>query len=322
MKEVTYFICGSVAYDTILVFQDHFKYHILPDQIHALNVSFTVPELKRNFGGCGGNVAYNLSLLGQSPYLVATVGQDHSPYTLRLNEQGIKTELICCLPDTMTAQAFITTDLDDNQITAFHPGAMARAHENRADFQRIAFQRAIGIVSPDGREGMLSNATQLFETKIPFIFDPGQALTLLNKEDIIVMLNQASYGILNAYEANLLVNKLGLSLEEIAQKLTCLIVTNGSQGCVIYEKTAQHSVPAMDLKGNPVVDPTGCGDAFRAGFLFGLGQDWSILNSVSLGCVMGAIKISSHGGQTHCPSKDLIADCLKQAYGINWVDGF
>ena len=303
-------ICGSLAFDSIMVFQDHFKHHILPDKIHMLNVSFLVPEMRREYGGCAGNIAYNLKLLGGEPVIMATVGDDFGAYAERLDAQGISREAIRHMPGSYTAQAFITTDLADNQITAFHPGAMNYSHENDAGQARDI---GLGIVSPDGRDGMLNHCRQFHAAGIPFVFDPGQGMPLFSGEELLEMVELADYLTLNDYEAELLQARTGLSLDALAAKVKCLVVTRGEAGSHFYVDGRKIEIAVV--AASQVLDPTGCGDAFRAGLLFGIAQklDWETTGQ--LASVMGAIKIESRGGQNHQPTRDDIAARLKQAFG-------
>ncbi len=258
-------ICGSVAYDTILVFPDRFKEHILPDKIHILNVAFLVPEMRREYGGCAANIAYSLRLLGDRGLPMATAGHDFGPYRERLRALGISLEHIKVIDDAFTAQAFITTDLDDNQMTAFHPGAMQYAHLNRvADAGKVA----LGIVAPDGRQAMIEHAAQFASAGIPFIFDPGQGLPMFSGPELKTFIEQAAWVAVNDYEWGLLEQKTGLSAPEVAARVKALIVTRGSEGSVIYTAGRTLAVPCVRAKA--LIDPTGCGDAYRAGLIHGL----------------------------------------------------
>jgi len=291
---VSVLICGSMAFDTIMVFHDRFANHILPDKVHILNVSFHVPELRREFGGCAGNIAYNLKLLGGEPLPMATVGRDFGPYADWMDRHGVPRTHLRVIEQTYTAQAFITTDLDDNQITAFHPGAMDFAHETHVG---EAGDVEIGIVSPDGREGMLQHAAEFRDAGIPFIFDPGQGLPLFSGEELRRFIDQATWVCVNDYEAELLQERTGWSAEAIVQRVEALIVTRGARGSVIHLPGRRIDVPAAPVR--EAVDPTGCGDAFRAGLLYGLvrGLDWETTGRVA--ALMGAIKIEQHGTQNH-----------------------
>jgi adenosine kinase len=287
-------ICGSFAYDTIMVFQDQFKNHILPDKVHILNVAFYVPEMRREFGGCAGNIAYNLSLLGGDPVPMGTVGTDFGPYAEWMDYQGITRSHVLQVENSYTAQAFITTDMDDNQITAFHPGAMDASHLNRiTDAQGIA----LGIVSPDGRQGMLEHAAQFVEAGIPFIFDPGQGLPMFGGEELKHFIDQASWVCVNDYESQLLQERTGLSPHEIAERVEALIVTLGGDGAHIYTDSQRLDIPAAPVTA--MNDPTGCGDAFRAGLLYGLMNDLDWTTTGRIAALMGAIKIEHHGTQNH-----------------------
>ena len=287
-------ICGSLAFDTIMVFGDRFARHILPDKIHMLNVSFLVPQLRREFGGCAGNIAYNLSLLGDVAYPMATVGRDFGPYREWMARAGVSADHVRVIDAELTAQAFITTDLDDNQITAFHPGAMQHAHENRVT---DASDIAIGIVAPDGREGMIQHAAQFAAARIPFIFDPGQGLPMFSGEELARFVGQATWVTVNDYEWQLLQQKTGWNVRELTQRVAALIVTRGAAGSVIYTRDGELAIPSA--KAAAVVDPTGCGDAYRAGLIHGLlhGLDWPSTGHIA--SLMGAIKIESRGTQNH-----------------------
>jgi adenosine kinase len=288
-------ICGSVAYDTILQFPDRFKAHILPDKIHILNVSFLVPEMRREFGGCAANIAYNLTLLGDRGVPMATAGHDFGPYRDRLLAQGIDVDHIRVVDGTFTAQAFITTDLDDNQITAFHPGAMQHAHLNRVSDAGPGI--ALGLVAPDGRQAMIDHAAQFAAANIPFMFDPGQGMPMFGGEDLKTFIAQARWVAVNDYEWGLLQQKTGLTVSDVTAQVEALVVTRGAEGSVIYTKDRTLQVPSA--RPNAVVDPTGCGDAYRAGLIHGLlrGLDWETTGRIA--SLMGAIKVESRGPQNH-----------------------
>jgi adenosine kinase len=298
-------ICGSLAFDTIMVFGDRFANHILPDKIHILNVSFLVPQLRREFGGCAGNIAYNLKLLGDVGLPMATVGRDFAPYREWLARSGVPTDHVRVIDGELTAQAFITTDLADNQITAFHPGAMQHAHLNRVSEARDI---AIGIVAPDGREGMIAHAAQFAAAGIPFIFDPGQQLPTFEAAELQRLLSQARWVTVNDYEWQLLQQRSRWSVSEITQHVEALIVTRGAAGSNIYTRAAQIAIPCAPARA--VVDPTGCGDAYRAGVLHGLlhGLDWRTTGHIA--SLMGAIKIESRGTQNHRFTADEFAQRL------------
>jgi adenosine kinase len=287
-------ICGSLAFDTIMVFRDRFAHHILPDKIHRLNVSFLVPQLRREYGGCAGNIAYNLRLLGDLGYPMATVGRDFAPYKEWLERTGVPTDHVRVIEEELTAQAFITTDLDDNQITAFHPGAMQQAHLNRVSDARDI---SLGIVAPDAREGMIEHAAQFAAARIPFIFDPGQGLPILSGEELSGMLSQATWVTVNDYEWELLQQKTGLGARELTQRVSALIVTRGAAGSVIHTRDGDLAIPCAPAR--EIVDPTGCGDAYRAGLMHGLlhGLEWAVTGRIA--SLMGAIKIESRGTQNH-----------------------
>lgn len=307
---MTTLICGSLAYDTIMVFGDRFKNHILPEQIHILNVAFLVPDMRREFGGCAGNIAYNLKLLGGSPLIMATVGEDSAPYQQRLKNLALNTQHVREVPNSFTAQAFITTDLDDNQITAFHPGAMTYSHQNKVS---DALGVQLGIVAPDGRDGMLQHAKEFHAAKIPFIFDPGQGLPMFGKEDLLNFMQLADYCTVNDYEAKLLADRTGCTLEQLATQVKALIVTLGAEGSLIYTAERCISIPAAPPLA--VVDPTGCGDAYRAGLLYGIGQGWAWEKAGRLASLMGAIKIAHRGGQNHAPTMSEITSRYQLAFG-------
>ena len=303
-------ICGSLAYDTIMVFPDQFKNHILPDKVHILNVSFLVPRMRREFGGCAGNIAYNLKLLGGDPVPMATVGQDFGPYRAWFEELEIRLDRVKVIDELFTPQAFITTDHDNNQITAFHPGAMMRSYENHVrDVPGVDF----GIVSPDGREGMLQNADEFAAAGIPFIFDPGQAMPLFNGAELREFIEQADYVTVNDYESNLLVERTGWSEAEIAGKVKAYIATRGPKGAVIYADGRTYDVPPAHERR--VTDPTGCGDAFRAGLIFGIerGCDWMTIGRI--GNLMGALKVEHPGTQNQRFDYDEFAEQFKQQFG-------
>ncbi len=305
-------ICGSVAYDTIMVFHDRFKNHILPDKVHLLNVSFLVPDMRKEYGGCAGNIAYNLKLLGGDPLPMATVGRDFDPYGDWMQQQGIDTRHIKVLDNTYTAQAFITTDQDDNQITAFHPGAMSFAHENRID---EADKIRIGIVAPDGRDGMVEHAEQFAEAGIPFIFDPGQGLPMFNGDDLMRFVEQATWVAANDYEAQLIEERTGKSPHEIAEHVEAFVVTRGGKGSFIYTAGHRHEIPAAPVRG--IDDPTGCGDAYRAGLIHGLTNDMDWETTGRVASLMGAIKVEQHGTQNHRFSEDEFKSRFHEAFGYH-----
>lgn len=303
-------ICGSIAYDTIMVFEDRFKRHILPDKIHVLNVAFLVPEMRREFGGCAANIAYNLQMLGGQPLMMATIGDDFQPYTYRLEKLGLEQTHIRHVEDTFTAQAFITTDLDDNQITAFHPGAMNFSHLNSV---REAADVNLGIIAPDGREGMLVHAQEFHETGIPFMFDPGQGLPMFSSEELLDFVNKADFIAVNDYEAQLLQSRTGCTLEELAGRVRALIETKGAEGSIIYADGHQFRIPAV--RPRKIIDPTGCGDAYRAGLLYGIAHELDWQTTGQLASLMGALKIAYRGGQNHRYERDEIGQLYFEAFG-------
>jgi adenosine kinase len=291
---MTALICGSMAYDTVMVFSGRFREQILPDKIHVLNVSFLVPSLKRNFGGCAGNIAYNLKLLGGDGAPMATVGSDFGPYARWLDQCGIDGRWLTTLEDEYTAQAFITTDLDDNQITAFHPGAMNRSHVNTVPTDAGI---TLGVIAPDGREGMLRHAEQFAAAGIPILFDPGQGLPMFDGDELLAFVRKARWVAVNDYEGTMLSERTGLSHAELARGLDALIVTRGARGSVIH--TGDREIVIPPARPTAVVDPTGCGDAYRAGLIYGLMQrrDWETTGRIA--SLMGAIKIAHAGPQQH-----------------------
>ena len=304
-------ICGSIAFDNIMVFHDRFKNHILPEQIHILNVAFLVPEMRREFGGCAGNIAYNLKLLDGDPLIMATVGDDADPYLVRLDDLGLSRAHVRRIAGSFTAQAFITTDLDDNQITAFHPGAMTYSHLNRVTDAQDA---TLGIVAPDGRDGMLQHAQDLAAAGVPFVFDPGQGLPMFSGEELLGFMRLANYACFNDYEAKLLCDRTGRSLEQLATEVQALIVTLGGAGSRILADGRCHEIPCVQAD---VVDPTGCGDAYRSGLLYGIAAGWDWEKVGRLAAVMGAIKIAHRGGQNHRPGRADISDLFAKAFGTN-----
>jgi len=287
-------ICGSLAFDTIMTFEGRFAEQIMPEQLHILNVSFLVPGLRREYGGCAGNIAYSLTQLGGAALPMATVGNDGLDYVAHLRNKGISTEFIRELTDTYTAQAMIMTDRDNNQITAFHPGAMSQAHLSeitaRSDIQ-------LGIISPDGRDAMLQHAAQFKAAGIPFMFDPGQGLPMFNGEELTHFVEQASWVTVNDYEGRMLSERTGLDSSEISRRVEGLVVTLGAQGCEVWVDGQMTHVPPV--KATQLVDPTGCGDAFRGALLFGLERGWSLVQCCELGNRVGAHKIATPGCQNY-----------------------
>jgi adenosine kinase len=305
-------ICGSFAYDTIMVFQDQFKNHILPDQVHILNVSFLVPNMRREFGGCAGNIAYNLNLLGGDGRPMGTVGTDFDPYAEWMDQCGVDRSCVKAVDKTYTAQAYITTDQDDNQITAFHPGAMNYSHENKVV---DAPGTTIGLVSPDGRQGMIDHARQFAEADIPFIFDPGQGMPMFGSEDLLSFAEQATWLAFNDYEAKLMSEKSGKSMEQLAEMCKAVIVTRGGEGSLIYTKEKVYEIPNAPV--DDLKDPTGCGDAYRAGLLYGLmrDMDWEMTGRIA--SLMGAIKIEHAGTQNHKFTAHEFDQRFHAAFGIS-----
>ena len=299
-----------MAYDTIMVFHDRFRQHILPDQLHILNVSFLVPDMRREFGGCAGNIAYSLKLLGGKPMIMATVGQDFPPYAEHLDRLSLARAHVTEVAGTFTAQAFITTDLDDNQITAFHPGAMMQSHRNRvADARDVS----LGIVSPDGRDGMLQHAAQFHEAGIPFVFDPGQGLPMFSGDEVMAFIHQADYVTVNDYEARLVEEKTGRSVEALSRLVKAFVVTQGAAGSTVWTDGKATAIPSVTPEA--VVDPTGCGDAYRGGLLYGIanGLDWELTGR--LASLIGSIKITCRGAQNYSFTRDEIDTRFHEAFG-------
>lgn len=306
-------ICGSFAYDTIMVFHDHFKNHILPEQVHILNVSFLVPDMRREFGGCAGNIAYNLKLLGGEGAPMGTVGTDFTPYADWMDRQGISREYLRIIDGEYTAQAYITTDQDDNQITAFHPGAMNHSHLNKvSDTAGVT----LGLLSPDGRQGMIEHAEQFAEAGIPFIFDPGQGMPMFDGEDLLRFAEQASWLAFNDYEAKLMQERTGKTIEALAGQVQAIIVTRGGEGSSIFTDGREIEIPSA--KAASLEDPTGCGDAYRAGLLYGLqnGMDWETTGRIA--SLMGAIKIEHAGTQNHRFTLDEFKARFNESFGYSF----
>ena len=308
-------ICGSLAFDTIMVFPDRFARHILPEQAHVLSVSFQISDMRREWGGCAGNIAYNLQALRGEPVVMGMLGSDGGAYRDRLQDSGIAIDGVRVVDDVYTAQAFIITDLDDNQITAFHPGAMNRSHENRVDDMRDI---GLGIVSPDGKEGMQQHAAQFAARRIPFVFDPGQGLPLFDGDELKQMIEYATYLTVNDYEAKLLTERTGWSIAEIAERVDALVVTLGGEGSIIHADGATYPIEAA--APTAIVDPTGCGDAYRAGLLYGIARHLDWQTTGNLASVMGAIKIASRGGQNHAIDPGIVAERYRAAFGdLPWT---
>lgn len=311
MKRVL--ICGSLAFDNIMVFEDAFENHILPEQIHKLNIAFMVPTLNKVFGGVAGNIAYNLKMIGGEPIPMGTVGSDFDIYHQRLQDLGISTEAIVVKPEHFTPQAYITTDMKNNQITAFHPGAMNCSAENHvANYPDIS----IGIVGPDGREGMLQHASEFSEQGIPFIFDPGQAILLFDGDDFRNFINQATWMAVNDYEYEMVCERTGMQAKEIAEHLDALIITRGDKGSEIYTDGTMYHIPVV--KAEQVIDPTGCGDAYRAGLLYGLTQGFDYQTTGRIASLLGSIKIATAGTQNHQISQTEFQQRFKEEFGYSY----
>ncbi len=310
MKKIL--VTGSIAYDTIMVFPDRFRNHLLADQLHILNVCFLTPQMRREYGGTAGNIAYNLKLLGEAPMVLATVGEDIQPYLKRFAELGIGTSHLKQIAGQFTAQAFITTDLDDNQITAFHPGAMNHAHETHITRELGA---GIATVAPDGKEGMQQHARECAAAGIPFVFDPGQGLPMFNGAELEEFVRLADYIAVNDYEGKMLEERTGRKLEAIARDVDALICTLGSKGSLIYAGGKRHEIPLVPAEA--VVDPTGCGDAYRAAILYGIAHGWDWPSTGKLGAILGALKIAQRGAQNHTTSREDVEMRFRKAFGYS-----
>jgi adenosine kinase len=306
-------ICGSLAFDKIMQYHGRFAETLLADQLHRVNVSFLVPTLRTEYGGCSANIAYNLKLLGGEPLIMATLGQDGADYLERLRNFGIKTRAIKTIQDAYTAQCFVTADQDNNQINAFHPGAMQFSHENNVADQGPL---RVAIIAPDGRDGMLKHARDCAAQGVPFMFDPGQQLPMFSGEELLTFIEQATYLATNDYEFEMVMDRTGLSLEEIAARLDALIVTRGEKGSEIYAGGERHDIPAVPASA--VVDPTGCGDAYRAGLLYGIAQGYDWPTTGRLASLLGSIKIAHQGGQNHSFTPAEIANKFEAAFGYRF----
>lgn len=308
---MTAIICGSLAYDSIMVFEGRFGDEILPDKTHQLSVSFLVPDMRKEFGGCAANIAYALKQLGGDGKAMGTVGEDFGPYRQRFDDLGLDTRLLKTVPGTFTAQAFITTDLDDNQIIAFHPGAMNHSHE-----QTVPADASLGIVAPDGRDGMIQHAQQFADAGVPFLFDPGQGLPMFGGDDLKQFIALATHVAVNDYEAAMLADRTGWTLAQIAEHVDALIVTRGAKGSEIYTGGSKLDIPAATP--DAVVDPTGCGDAYRGGLLYGLQQGFDWQTTGQIASLMGAIKIAVRGPQNYQIDKADFAQRYRAAFGTEW----
>ncbi len=302
-------ICGSFAYDNIMIFPDKFKSHILPDKVHMLNVCFMVPDIRREFGGCAGNIAFNLKLLEGNAVPMGTVGKDFDPYRYWMQKNNIDQTYLKIIEESFTAQAFIITDIDDNQITAFHPGAMYFSHQNKVSYTK---EIDIGIISPDGRDGMIQHASQFAEADIPFIFDPGQGLAMFESEDLKTFLNQATWVTVNDYEWQMMQDRTDIILRDVLESVNALIVTKGGEGSLIYTKEKCYEIPVATP--SKLEDPTGCGDAYRAGLLYGLMNDMDWETTGRIASLMGAIKIENHGTQNHFFTTEEFKVRFKEAF--------
>ncbi|QOL51368.1 carbohydrate kinase family protein [Massilia litorea] len=306
-------ICGSLAFDKIMQYHGRFAETLLADQLHRVNVSFLVPTLRTEYGGCSANIAYNLKLLGGEPLIMATLGQDGADYLERLRNFGIKTRAIKTIQDAYTAQCFVTADQDNNQINAFHPGAMQFSHENNVADQGPL---RVAIIAPDGRDGMLKHARDCAAQGVPFMFDPGQQLPMFSGEELLTFIEQATYLAANDYEFEMVMDRTGLSLEQIAARLEALIVTRGEKGSEIYAGGERHDIPAVPATA--VVDPTGCGDAYRAGLLYGIAQGYDWPTTGRIASLLGSIKIAHQGGQNHSFTPAEIANKFEAAFGYRF----
>ena len=309
----TTLICGSLAFDKIMQYNGRFGDTLLADQLHKVNVSFLVPTLRTEYGGCSANIAYNLAMLGGEPLIMATIGQDGGEYLDRFAKLGIPTRAIKKIEHAYTAQCFVTADLDNNQINAFHPGAMQFSHENNvADVGPLR----VAIIAPDGRDGMIKHARDCFEQKVPFMFDPGQQLPMFSGGELLTFIEQATYVAANDYEFEMLMDRTGLTLPQIADKLEALVVTRGEKGSEIYAGGQRFEIPCVPAAA--VVDPTGCGDAFRAGLLYGIVNEMDWPTTGRLASLMGAIKIAHQGGQNHVDTAAGLADKFEAAFGYRF----
>lgn len=309
----TTLICGSLAFDKIMQYHGRFADTLMADQLHRVNVSFLVPTLRTEYGGCAANIAYNLNMLGGDPLIMAALGQDGGEYLERFGKFGLATRAIRTIPNAYTAQCFVTADDDNNQINAFHPGAMQFSHENNAaDMGPLR----LAIIAPDGRDGMIKHAADLAALGVPVMFDPGQQLPMFNGEELRTFIGQATYLAANDYEFEMVMERTGWSQDEIASRLDALIITRGDKGSEIYANGARHDIPVVTA--DAVVDPTGCGDAYRAGLLYGIvnGYDWPTTGR--LASVMGALKIAHQGGQNHVATKEQIGDRFEAAFGYRF----
>jgi adenosine kinase len=295
-----------------MVFPDRFKNHLLADQLHILNVCFLTPEMRREFGGTAGNIGYNLRLLGEQPLVMATVGEDIAPYLERFAKLGLGAQLLRRIPGEFTAQAFITTDLDNNQIIAFHPGAMNRSHDNHVD---KALGAGLAIIGPDGKEGMLQHARECAGIGLPFLFDPGQGLPMFSGPELTQLIESADYVAVNDYEGKMLEEKTGRSLDELSRGVKALVCTLGAKGSLIFAQGQRHEIPCV--AASAVVDPTGCGDAYRAGLLYGMSRGWDWPSTGRLGSLMGSIKIAARGAQNHAPAREEIEARFRRAFGYS-----
>jgi len=309
----TTLICGSLAFDKIMQYHGRFADTLLADQLHRVNVSFLVPTLRTEYGGCAANIAYNLNMLGGDPLIMATLGQDGGEYLERFAGFGISTRAIRTIDNAYTAQCFVTADDDNNQINAFHPGAMQFSHENNAaDVGPLR----VAIIAPDGRDGMIKHAADLAAQGVPVMFDPGQQLPMFNGEELRTFIGQATYLAANDYEFEMVMERTGWTLDEIAGRLEALVVTRGDKGSTIYAKGERHDIPAVTAEA--VVDPTGCGDAYRAGLLFGIVNDFDWPTTGRLASLMGALKIAHQGGQNHVATQEQIAARFELAFGYRY----
>jgi adenosine kinase len=309
-------ICGSLAYDTLMVFKDQFKNHILPDKVHMLNVAFFVPEMRKDFGGVAGNISYNLNMLGGKPLPFASVGSDFAPYRAHFEKLGISMKHVLQLDDCYTAQAYITTDLDNNQITAFHPGAMLRSNEQHVRDVIESSGVTLGIVAPDSRDAMLQHANEFAAAGVPFIFDPGQALPLFNGEEFKHFIERAKYVCVNDYESSLLSERTGWSDAEIASRVEAYIITRGGEGSTLITKGVESHIPCA--KPVRIVEPTGCGDAFRAGLIYGLMNNLELATAARIASLAGTIKIEHAGPQNHVYTPAEFADRFFAAFGFRF----
>ncbi|TIC86188.1 carbohydrate kinase family protein [Crenobacter intestini] len=305
-------VCGAIAYDTLFSFEDRFDSQILPDQLHKISTTFLAPTMRREFGGPAGNIAYSLAMLGEKPILMGAVGEDFAPYRQHLKHFGVDDRFVKVIPGQYTPQCFGIADRDGNQLMAFHPGAMNYGDSNHIADVPDAVD--VAILSPGGRAAFLQHSRELHAAGIPFVFDPGQELPLLSADEIREIVEMASYLAINDYESELIRERAGLTLDMLRAQVKALIVTRGSKGAEIYADDSVHLIPRVQMDAPPI-DPMGCGDAFRAGLLYGIrhGLDWRVTGR--LANVIGAIKVTSNGPQNHFFDWGRLSELYLASYG-------